>query len=76
MSNPDRDYFADHYYEIAEQYFNSDASELSDIGQFVLNAPKLLRAFVEAWSNAGNTHVVQEWFEATRPENDEPEGDR
>lgn len=65
------DYFADNYYKIAEDYFNDDVSSLSDIGEFVLNNPELLRAFIVAWSNAGNTHKVQDWWVMNQIDNDE-----
>lgn len=73
--NSNQDYFEDHFDEIAEDYWNSDASgDLSLIGEFVLNNPKCLTAFLEAWSMLPeNERAVREWFASQGPDGPERE---
>lgn len=60
-----KDYFEGHYREIAEKYWNDDASgDLSSIGEMVLNNPKLFTAFLEVWGeDPNNEKMVKEWFD-------------
>ena len=65
MSNRGDDYFDDHYYELAEQYWNTDCSTLAELGEFVLNNPKVLTAFLEEWAKMPeNEGKIRAWFDS------------
>ena len=67
------EYFEDHYDEIAEDFFNDDASGLlSEIGEFVLNNEVCFAVFLEEWSKVqGNEGIVRDWYMSNLPDNDE-----
>ena len=52
---------------MAQAYWNDDASgDLSAIGEYVLNNPKLFTAFIEEWSQRPeNQKLVRQWAEVT-----------
>lgn len=69
------DHVDDHLEEIAMDYWRQDSSgELSDIGQFVMDNPRLFTAFVEEWAKLpDNADKVRRWFERTEEREAEPE---
>lgn len=60
---------------MAEAYWNDDASgDLSALGEYVLNNPKLFTAFVDEWAKVpANAELIRQWFQQTQERLPEPE---